>query len=115
MRSIGYLLILFATSALEAQDDHPSAAFHEEAPIYWEDDRWTVFSYPDEEMCEASVQLTNEEHFTLAYFPKSKAFSFLATNKNATSLDEGGDVDLTVAFLKSGKADVGWGKRKFKI
>ena len=42
---------------------------HHDTPAYWSRSGWTVYSYPEEEMCEAATNTNNGEKFTLGSGP----------------------------------------------
>jgi hypothetical protein len=103
------LFFIFVPSHCDA------AEWHEDRPIYWQDGYWTIFSYPDEDMCDLSAKTVANEHFTLGYFPRQKFYSFLLTNQNASSLIDGQEVTLSVVFIRGKHIDMGWGDRKFTV
>lgn len=106
-------LATFLPTALAAQD--VSVSVDPKGSVFWSGLGWTVYSYPDENMCEVSAQTKNDEDFTLSFFPKYHGFIFIMTNTNATSLNDGQKVDLSIQFVKSGKIDQGWGQRQFNV
>jgi hypothetical protein len=86
------------------------------APVYWGDGKnWTVYNYPDEDMCEMASRTHLGNHFTFAYFPKKKQFGIVFTNSSAKSLQDGSTVKLLIVLKKGQELNLDWGEKEFEI
>lgn len=109
------IFLVLATVLMDQSVSADSAVLDNEKKPYWSEGAWAVYSYPEEEMCEMAADTYNGEMFTFASFPKRGGFTFLMTNRKATSLSDGDVVNLEIIFLRNNRIDNGWGTRRFNV
>lgn len=95
----------FAATKLDSNSD----------PIWTGKAGWSVYSYPDEDMCEAAKVPILGEYFTFAYFPKEKSYGLVFSNSNATSLNHDQNVKLMIVLGVKGNVDLSWGESEFSV
>ena len=82
---------------------------------YWKDDRWSVFSYPEEGSCEIGITPKDGEYLTVQYRPKLSAVTLLVTNQAATSKNDGEVVVLDILLLNDQDFTGSWKDVSFVV
>lgn len=106
---IAAMLLSFA----QASGDGDVRIDHDRA-LEWSSGPWRVFPYAEEGSCDLGYSAPNGEYVTVAYGARQKAVQLLITNRNATSIDHGQVVRLTILFLREGKIVSRWPAMNFE-
>lgn len=109
------MLITFLLFLATASGEKPSVEFQPNQPIYWSDERWSVFAYQDEEVCDIGHAATENTYLSLQYNARKKSVWLMVTNSFATSKDDGDTTDLNIFFTKNKAISQGWENVAFTI
>lgn len=103
-------------SPLPASDEtKPKVTIQPDKAAIWQDGRWAVYSYPDEDSCEIGVVPNEGEYLTLTHKPRDETAYLMITNRSATSKSDGETVVLDIQFMSAADFTKVWKNTSFTV
>jgi len=109
------MISLFMIALLAPLGEAPSVEFQPDQPIYWSSERWNVFGYPDEGVCDIGHAASEDSYLSLQYDARAQIAKLMVTNKFAKSMADGDTVLLNIVLFQNKSIAKTWDNTHFTV